>query len=553
MKNENKMKHTVYPLAQCLLVVCALLGMMPACSRDDNPGDVVPNRLFKPPFLADSVYSKNNTLTVGWYPIEGAVKYVVERGSLDFSKVDETLETTEGIVKFTNLPYDTEYGVRLKAISAVDGEDSRWAVVQNGMKTEALPYVNQFNTLSSLGATAAEVSWESYSIPVTRLALYQGSSTTAAKTVSDATTLANRKYTFTGLDPETDYRVALETTDQYIPEIGSLTFTTYPANVIVVRIPEGEGDDYYADGTNLLTLVNSHPNGSVFLLPQGHTYNIGGGVPLNFSATFIGDVGEEKVVLQGNFNFNKGYTAPPSLRLHNLMLPGGGMFISGGEPETTTELIEFKDCILSGWAYGIVFCHSNNTVVNNLVLDNTIVQNLALGWPQYAHIFSHQSTGSTVNNFRMVNSTGVNLVAGVIRASGNGNGTIRIENSTFNNFAGNRWFFIDFENNTFTGSIIIRNNLFGKKFDNGTNNNSGGVRIGGQALPATSNISGNYATSDYEAIDYPIPGMNVLNASSTEVFRNPDVNPADPDSGFSLVIQNATLKRYKVGDPRWYR
>ncbi|MDR2935716.1 MAG: DUF5123 domain-containing protein [Rikenellaceae bacterium] len=547
------MKQTRYSVAKRLMMVCAVAGFLLACSDDDNPGNVVPPRLFKPPFLTDSVYSRNNTLSIGWYPIDGAQKYIIERGSMDFSNIEETIETTDLVVKFANLPYDTEYGVRLKAISSANGEDSRWAVVPNGMKTEALPYVNRFNTPSSLSATTVEVSWNAYSIDVTRLVLYQGANTTPAKTISDAATLNSREYEFVDLTPETEYRVVLETADQYISEIGSLTFTTYPVGVIVVGIPDGEAADYYESGTTLIDLVRSYPNGSTFLLPQGYVYNIGGGVPLNFSATFIGGVGEDKVIFQGTFNFNKGYATPPSLRLHNLMLPGGGMFISGGEANTVTELVEFKDCVLSGWSYGIVFCHSDNTVVNNLVLDNTIVQNLALGWPQYAHIFSQQSAGSTVNNFTMINSTGVNMVAGVIRASGNGTGTIRIENSTFNNFAGNRWFFIDFENNTFTGSVIIRNNLFGKKFDNGTNNNSGGVRIGGQALASTPNVSGNYATSDYEAIDYPIPGMNVLNASSTDVFLGPDANPADPNSGFSLVIQNATLKRYKVGDPRWYR
>lgn len=547
------MKQEIYSFIKYFTAICMVIALMSACD-DDEAGNVVPNRLFKPPFLTDSVYARNNTLTVGWYPIEGAVKYIIERGSIDFSSIEETIETENFTVKFANLPYDTEYGVRLKAVSAISGEDSRWAMVPDGMKTEALPYVNQFNALSLLSATSAKITWNSYSIDVTRLVLYQGNNATPVQTISAASVLDAREYEFTGLSPETEYRIALETADQYIPEIGSLTFTTYPTGVIIVEIPSGEDEDYFNnDDPNLINLVRSHPNGTTFLLPQGYTYNLGGGLPLDFSATFIGGVGEEKVTLYGNFNFSLNYSTPPELTLINLKLPGGGMFVSGGEAGTVTERIEFKDCVLTGWAYGIIFCHANNTVVNNLILDNTIVQNLALGWPQYAHIFSHQSTGSTVNNFKMINSTGVNLVAGVIRASGNGAGTIQIENCTFNNFAGNRWYFIDFEANTFTGPVIVKNNLFGKKFENGTNYESGGVRIGGQALPSSSNVSGNYATSDYEAILYPIPGMVVLNESSEQVFRNPGADPAVDGSEFSLIIQNATLKRYQVGDPRWYR
>ncbi len=541
------MKNNIISPIKLLLLFAGIFFMFAACSDDDD-GDVVPNRLFRPLFINDSTYAHNNTLHIMWYEIKEATGYVAEITLDNFETLIQTVETTGNVAVFDGLEWETNYGVRIKALHENSEEDSHYAVFDGGLATETKPVINTFNPLTSLSSTSAGLSWSNYELSgviyeVTQLMVYQGE--TLITTIT--TGLASGSYELTGLEPDTQYTVVLGVDDETMGEIGSITFTTYIDGIIVL----GEEE-------NLNEIVSRSPGGT-FLLPAGRTHVFkaaGGTVPMEHSFTLIGgetgDGSKVRFYVEGEFEPVAGGSVD-HMRFINLEINGfgdtdtyqTGMFIADGGNDFTLNTLEFENCDILHAQWAFVYLKGTNQVIDNVIIENCTLTDLGSQWGQEAPICGVQGDNSGYNNITMRNSTLTDCPAGVVTSNRAATGSITIENCTFYNTMRAPYMLINYKTYSVAGTITIKNNLFGENYlTMGATHTTKGAIVNDTELPQTPFISDNYATTDFTMEEYPIPGMGSAGGDSDGVFQ-------DAPNGDLTIIGN-TMKRLRAGDPRWY-
>ncbi|MCD8165233.1 MAG: DUF5123 domain-containing protein [Bacteroides sp.] len=542
------MKNYILDPIKLLLLIAGFSFVFAACSDDDD-GNVVPNRLFRPLFVTDSIYAHNNSLHIVWYDIKDARGYLAEISLDDFTTVLESVETTGTVADFRGLEWETAYGIRVKALHEDPAEDSHYAVFEGGLSTEMKPVINMGRPLVDLSPTSTVIAWDDYQMGdklyvVSKLLVYEDG--TLISTIT--TGLGNKRYELTGLTPDTEYTVVLGVEDEMMGQIGSITFTTYRADIIIV----GEGEDLY-------TLIKSAPQGSTFLLPAGltHAMTTTGNVPMEYSFTLIGgETGDDSKVgfyVDGEFEPVAGGNVD-HMRFRNLEINGfgdtdgdyqTGMFIADGGNDFTLGTLEFTDCDIKHAQWAFVYLKGTNQVINEVIIENCTLTDLGSQWGQEAPICGAEAANSGYNSVTMRNSTLTDCPAGVVTSNRDATGSITIENCTFYNTMRAPFMLINYKTYTVAGTITIQNNLFGENYiTRGPEYSTRGAVVNDAALAQSPFISDNYATTDFTMEEYPIPGMGSAGGDSEAVFQ-------DAPNGDLTIIGN-TMKRLRAGDPRWY-
>jgi hypothetical protein len=521
MKKNNIIKGLLAMLLMAFTVV--------ACEDYNEPllTDAGASSVFTPIGLTAKV-SKQTTVTVSWTPSLNTNHYVLDISAEDpnFGNIYKTMNVTEKEIPVAvTLEGLTKYYIRVKAISSIGLEDSKYTVTIAETLGEQLflPVVD-----GDIKVTSATLRWVPNS-NVTNITVTPGNINhiiTADEKISGIATI-------TGLVGEVTYEAILLNGTK---PSGKKTFKTEVDPTGGIQI--NPTDDLSAK-------IAAAPVGAKLILSPGDYTVYSGSITLTKPISLYGLYSYNKPKVHLNFFLNNGAT---DLKLQDLDL--------NGDKKATASLIQFNNAGTTDVNYGdisLIGCNihdydrslaAGNTSknrINSFKVDNCVVTNILTSGGEFINFRL-----TYVAKLSLTNSTFNNCAAGdFIRAdagAGNsGTGLITdvlinyctISNKSMSN--GARILYVRFVNNSST----VTNNLFADTAAIYTNQSS-------TTAPSFSN--NNYYNSPNLFPPSP-PVSGVKYDTSTNLTKlNP--NFVDADNG-DFTVTNQTLIDNKVGDPRW--
>lgn len=451
--------------------------------------------------------------------------------------------------------WNTLYQVRAVAHAADPEYDSRVSDL-GSVRTQRFPSILNLPASHDVTDVAARVTWTVAGAPVTRIKVFAASDLKLMTPLKEYDVSlddqANGETIIEGLDPETEYQIAIFSEAE---TRGWADYTTLEADID----PLGAGVVDIRSNTDPDAVVNAvaaAADGAVILVKRGVTYNLPS-ASLDKSITIRAAYGfgaqKAKLYTTGNWNIAGGSNID-HIRFIDLEIRGadyGGDYVFNPSVNDifVRELV-FENCEI-GTLRGILRMRNTNVVIDNYKILNSQVDSLG-GYGILTTDTDPNASNPTamVNNIVLQNSTFNKIQAGI--TTRNNVQSILIEGCTFSNFvaAGSGNYMFRFRggagNNDVINGITIRNSIFGPGWDEAGSDISN-VR-GKDGLSNTNiQIVNTYSTSDFAfTTGYEIPGFPIGNygGSQTDLWVDPmDGDFHFKDSGFG--------GRFDAGDPRW--
>ena len=151
MKN---LKKVIYILSFLGLIL--LGGMLKSCQAEDfkyeKSGD-----LFKPKFVLAAPLVESNSIALVWYEVNEADSYTVELHTDNYYKsLFKTYTITEPQILMDDIPYKTQYYIRVRANHADELHNSQWAYT-SALTEERPPFAAILKTVEKVNITETEV------------------------------------------------------------------------------------------------------------------------------------------------------------------------------------------------------------------------------------------------------------------------------------------------------------------------------------------------------------------------------------------------------------
>lgn len=544
---------------QTFIFIFLGLLMFSACEKDDE-GAFERTRLFRPVLTAEGLTSERNTIMVNMGDFKDAAYYTVEVSRDTFQTIDYTIQTdtsrfviNEDLIG-EELLWNTIYQIRATAHADDPQYDSRVAELGN-VRTQRFPTILNVPESHDVIDTAARVTWTTAGAPVTGIRVFGANDVQLSDPLFEERVVTdeereNAEAILGGLDPETEYQVAIYSEDELR---GWVNYTTMERdidptgpNVIDIRANE--------DPEAVSNAVSSAPEGAIILVKKGVTYefpddNLNKSITIRSAYGF----GEQKAVLETSGNWDIEDNANiDHIRFINLELRGedytGDYVFNVQRDNVYVGEVLFEDSYLTNFR-GIM--RIRNTVeVDRYMIHNSVVDTIG-GYG----IFTTDTDPSDpptarVNHIELVNSTFNYIDTGI--QSRNNSETILIENSTFANFIVNGGRFFRYRggegNNNVTGGITIRNSIFGHSWDQSGEGEYGSIQGIGQGLGNTIiTVDNVWSTTNFSFSDgTEIPGFPEGNYSGTQ--EDLWMNPSNNNFNFR---DRSFGGRTNAGDPRW--
>ena len=540
-----------------IFVILVGVIMFSACEKDEEVFDRT--RLFRP-VLNEDLYSEGNVIIVNLGNMRSAEYYTVEVSRDTFATIDYTIETDTNYVEINEdligeeLYWNTLYQIRATAHADDPEFDSRISDLGN-VRTQRFPSILNVPSRFDVIDTAARVTWTAAGAPVTGIQVY------AAEDLSLNTPLFEERLVnqeerdsteaiVTGLDPDTEYQIALYSEDQLR---GWVNYTTLPmdidpndANVIDIRGA--------TDSLAVSNAVASAPDGAVVLISRGSVYkfpeqNLNKSITIRATYGF----GEKQAMLYttGNWDIDDNSNID-HVRFIDLELRGedytGDYVFNPNRSNVNVGEVLFEKCHISNFR-GIMRIRTT-VQVEEFTISNSIVDTIG-GYGIFTTDTNPSSDAPTasVQEINLLNSSFNYIDTGI--QSRNNSQSITIDGCSFANFivTGGRFFRYrgGDGNDNVTNGITISNSIFGHSWDTSDSDNYGIQGIG-QGLGNTNfNIVNNYSTANFFFSGGEIPGFPIANYNGTQddLWMNvaTENNFNFQDRGFS--------GRFDTGDPRW--
>lgn len=506
-----------------VLFITFLTFTVVGCGYDTEVIDeLVVSREFAPVALTARV--RNQTIVeLNWTVNENVDHYVVEFSADDpdfnviFKTVDVTADQLPIQIQLEGL---TEYSIRVKAISAIGLEDSKWAIgsattLNEQLMLPSIPGDVQYNQ--------AIFRWVP-NINVTQIVLQPGDITHDITTQEKADGIA----TVTGLTGETDYSAVLLNN---VKPRGSSTIKTEvdPATGTVI-----------SPTNDLFQMIANAAPGDILLLEQGDYTAQTGTITLDKSITIRGLLSYNKPLLGINFELIDGAT---DVSLIDLDLDGTATV---QDVVRYTGIGNYNSLLVSGcnihdFDRSFIAGNVTDAIVQSVTIENCIVTNVVTNGGDFfdfrnSDVLNVKISTSTFNNcapgrdFIRMDAAGTSNDAGLTS-------NILLDRNTIYacaNSTSRRIFYVRFVSNDVTSS----NNLIADTLSEGYAD-----RSGIDETPTFDNNNYFNAPGFYDTAQYIFDSSN---------YTTIDPGFVDVVTG-NFKVTNQTLIDNNVGDPRWLK
>ena len=550
-------------IMQCLknkLPFLLLCGVALTACEDDYKYTAI-NDLFQPRMIdldknADgNGLIEGNTVRLMWYKVNDAVSYTVEVCTdNNYSRLVKSYEVTEPTVFIDEIPYGTQYYIRIRSNAADASNNSYWT--KEEAKTEERPEFAQIlQEVTDIGDEGATVIWTvDPANPVDSISVIPMASDTlksVSRYLTDAQGSAGRA-TFTGLDKNTLYAVDLfdnNKSGRYDKPYNQLTFRTTGPSVEPIELTR------FDDLSTILTDNNNDPSipeGVEYRLPAGSYYKV---KPFAIQKGFklVGETGGDpvQIELDGNWDVASASSATAKMVINSVEFENieflqtiDASYFFNNSCAFDIQLFSFRNCEFKGFSRGFwrqKDVHDRH--IQKIVMDNCIVDECFSHSGPYG-MFNFEKDGNSVDSVLVTNSTFMREAndAKNFFAYSQTSAKIHLEvrNCTFYRYcAKNQSRLIDLNNVGAPSELIIENVLFAT--------NCGNIyRASGNTAVTLEN---NFATSDCQrGVKEYRSDKNEdahLSVSADELFVD------GPNGDLTIKDLSSPIVTNRVGDPRW--
>lgn len=556
-----------------LLIAFLAAGIftLASCSDDDDEGT---SRLFRPVLSSDKIKSAldaNNIpyIEVKWDAFADANLYRLTLEPTDGSE-PIVVETDSSAYVFENLPYDTEFNLKIKALNTSRGVESK--DFATSVTTRDFPTQLQKFTTTNIIDTQVRVVWNTQDgetlydelrilDPIT-LEIIE------SVPVTEEDLLAGEKI-IRNLQPSTQYRVEAYLGGAYQ---GKQTFKTtssenYEGTVVDLRgLTAEESYKWFSMSSTsayanaLDSLVQSYPDQDITIVLQGGVkYRVPTvDVPsTNGKITIVTGLslaGEAELGVEGNFGvasgatvqemaFNKVFFTDTDNKPRTSSNYGGAYLFNFNRSGAKLNNLKITNSQIK-YKRGVCRIQTSATI-DNVEIDNCVLDSIG-GYG----IVNLDNAGAVVNHISMTNSTASNCSKTFVGTKMSTLiSSLNIENCTFVYCIPDNKSFFDFKAKPIA-DFNVKNCLFGRAGETWKVDVTTGIT--GWSGDVKPNLSNCMFTNDIIWVLDAVTSVpkaqldgTTLKYSTKEIF-------ADPDKSNFKIKDITELTDAKCGDPRWY-
>lgn len=554
-KKRKKMK--IVAVFKCFLwsvVACTIVLCLGACEEvNDWAVDKNYDRAFTPTVF--KLYELNaSSVVVKFSPIQLTSGYIIEVSrdnsfveiykTFSITKddvVQDPMETSEMYLYTVNgLLSATEYFIRLKAVSSMGAEDSKW--------TDPLIFTTSseqiINSIKNVTTTSATIVWTP-GADVTHLIYSKQEDGIEVVLALDDTQIEVGEYEMTGLESNTGYEVKVCYISSgpgedivYTPR-GSRSFITKSGIAVDgIRIDLNAGDDIQAK----INEVPSSETAITLVFTSDVDYDLSGQtltIPGNITSLVIWGLGEKMsriTQFRGivTSSLNKLYCYNMDFEGYGMTegnLKTGNVFWTVNSAAANISEIKIEDCEFTSWRG----CFRLQLFAGPL--------SLIMGNSQFYRIGDYgvlnTNCDATISNINVMNSTFNTCVYLMLFNKGTVNNSILVDHCTFYDLA-------SFNANDlflFNGGSPLPEVL---RIDKSIFANPSFPLGGTNQFVADQFVFDSYKTTDCDTNNkYPLVGIKDYGKASTDLFK-------DPLSGDFTIVDETIDPSHDTGDPRWW-
>ena len=512
---------TKYKYILKALFTISLTFFVTSCGyNEDVIEELAISREFAPVNLSARVRNQT-TVELNWTVRDEVDNYVIEFSADDpnFTTIFTTVQVTSSDLPVqVQLEGETEYSIRIKAISSRGLQDSNWAIIQAKTLTEQLMLASQPGDIE---ATQATLRWVANS-NVTQIVVQPGDITHDITSQEKADGVA----VITGLTGETNYSATLL---NGVKVRGTATFTT--------GIDVGD-NTLVLPTDDLFQMIADAAPGDILLLEQGDYTAQTGTITLDKSITIQGLRTDFKPQLMVSFSIVAGAA---DVNLIDLDL-------TGDTPNLLIDVVRYtgagnygsllvSGCNIHDYDRSFIAGNVTDAIVQSVSVENCIVTNVLTNGGDFIDFRNSDAlnvsvTTSTFNNC----APGRDFFRLDAAGTSNGNATVNVllDSCTLYGVSNtaDRILYVRFNTNL----ITVKNNLFAATTAYYSNQST--------TDPATVFLNNNY----FNAPTFYDSAQKLYDATGTYTTLDPGF--ADAASG-NFTITDQTLLDNMVGDPRW--
>jgi len=524
--------------AVCMLGMAAL--SLASCGDPaDEITSLVFGRNFSPTDFEVSGITEEGA-TVNWTAASGATSYTVEVFADDSLTFEGTpVKTIEGITdtqyKLAGLVYDTDYSVRIKALTEGDeARTSKW----NGVyfKTDA-QQIFETPSESDIADKSVIMTWPEGET-VTKIVAYDADGNIVTTKELTADEIAAGSAEVTGLSPETTYTINLYNGEK---ERGNKKVTT---------IADLNGATIVRPTDDLGALIESAEDGAVLAL-FGGTHVIksddvenpdkAGCAKVCKSITIKGIYPTNVPVIQGRFEILDG----AGLSMNQIVLDGSNNATSDQAFNYKTASVEYgtldiQNTEIKGYEKGLYYLNVAATI-ESIKFDNCLIHDIECNGGDLFDARKGLIRALTISNSTIYDCAKSRDFIRMDKNSGSYTETsvINLENCTINNVcnstAKKRFFYVRFNPAEINMSNCIVSNTLA-------------VFSNQSSTPTPTFLNNCYST---------VPNLQTLDiANKVNYFIDDSGTTLDPQykdaASGNFTVGNESVIKLKVGDPRWY-
>ncbi|MDY0986658.1 DUF5123 domain-containing protein [Flavobacterium sp. CFBP9031] len=345
----------------CILSLIGLIAcgeLLISCENDEfkYPQEL---DLFQPKFVLTAPLVKGNSIAVVWYKVNDAASYTVELHLDNYYKsLYKSYTTTDTQILMDDIPYKTQFYIRVRSNHAIDGHNSQWSYT-NALTEERPPFQPILHEVEKVNITETEVTvnWDiSTENPVDSISVApaQSAEIPAIGRKLTSAEIAKGEATVAGLEKNTLYNVNIFDNNKprrYDKPYNQVSFRSAGPSAATIIVTKG------IDLDALLRTNNDDPTipeGTEYFLEAGSLFKI---TPFTISKGFklIGGTQGERpqIEMNGNWNIAEGSylteLAFENIRFYQTI--DAGYFFNSGTA-WKIDKITFYNCVFNYFKRG---------------------------------------------------------------------------------------------------------------------------------------------------------------------------------------------------------
>jgi hypothetical protein len=305
----KKFRKILYILSLLGIIACG--EMLISCENDEfkYPQE---QDLFQPKFVLTAPLVKGNSIAIVWYKVNDAASYTIELHLDNYYKsLYKSYTTTETQLLMDDIPYKTQFYIRVRSNHAIDGHNSQWSYT-NALTEERPPFDPILHTVEKVNITETEVTvnWDiSPENPVDSISVApaQSAEIPAIGRKLTSAEIAKGEATVIGLEKNTLYNVNIFDNNKprrYDKPYNQVSFRSAGPSTSTIIVTKGMDLDALLRTNNDDPTI---PEGTEYFLEAGSLFKI---TPFTISKGFKltgGTEGERpQIEMNGNWNIAEG-------------------------------------------------------------------------------------------------------------------------------------------------------------------------------------------------------------------------------------------------------